>query len=94
MKKFFSWFFGSKNKKAEHQSSARRHISDVKPGQNIFLQYNRITGVNNIGNMYCISNDTESKQILLQVFWNNGNNEKLIFNYSDDAFKNFHLLNS
>lgn len=75
----------------------RLHVKDVKPGEKIFIEHHRIKGT--VGEMKCLSNDSFTKKILLEVEWRNHEEvkcdkyEKFIFDYGAEELQNFHLLN-
>jgi hypothetical protein len=80
------------------QEPKRRYVKDVKPGESITIEWYRIAS--GIGSVTCLSNDSETKKILLQVKWSNYKDtgheeyEKFIVDYNDEKLANFHLLNS
>lgn len=91
MKNFFSNFFNSNS-----NNPNRRHIKDVKPGEDIQIEWYRIKG--EMGWLKCINNDPETKKILLEVTWANkkgrdDEKEKIILDYGSKELKNFNLLN-
>jgi|ERR1035437_1683855 hypothetical protein len=87
MRRLLSWLFGIEDGK----KSTRLHVSDVEIGEDIFIEWWKIE--NKIGEARCIGNDIETKKILVEISWTNGEKEKVILNYSGDELKNFHLLN-
>jgi hypothetical protein len=89
IKKLFNKIFGV-------DKTVRVHVKNVKPGDWIEIEWDRING--GIGSLKCINNDPKTKTILLEVTWDNVEDEsdkkqKLIVRYNDYKLKNFHLLN-
>lgn len=83
-----------RNKKTqpEIKKPTRRCVKDVKSGEFIWIEWDRIRG--RIGQLKCVNNDPETKKILLEVRWRGVSEiEKVIFDYDDKELKNFHLLN-
>ena len=81
----------------QHSTSARKQVKDVKPGDIIYIELDRIQG--GIRRRKCLNNDPEKERILLQIRWANIKEgdlklEKIILNYSAKELANFHLLNS
>lgn len=89
MFKFFNFF----KRKESKTKAPRRKVEDVKPGEYITIEWRKIE--NKIGELLCLNNDPETKTILLEVSWNNKDNEKerLVLKYDSIELKNFHLLN-
>jgi len=77
--------------------SKRRHIRDVKVGEYIRVEWDKIKG--GMGYMKCLNNDPKTKKIFLEITWTDPKNEqykeieRIIFKYKDEIFKNFHLIN-
>jgi len=75
----------------------RRYVKDVKAGERIQIEWQRIKG--GISYLKCLSNDPETKKILLQIRWSNYKEvggleyEKIILDYDSYQLKNFNLLN-
>lgn len=94
--KILSDFFNSPSKPITSKPQ-RRYIKDVKPGENIQIEWYRIHA--GIGQLKCLNNDPETKKILLQITWGNyeelkiPEKEKLILDYDSKELRNFHLLN-
>lgn len=90
-----SSFFNS-NAQAS-QTPQRRHIKDVKLGEDIQIEWYRIKG--EMGWLKCINNDPAAKKILLEITWSNyqqincEKKEKIILDYNSKELKNFNLLN-
>ncbi len=84
------WPFKSRKKE---EKPRRCHVKDVKPGEFIYIEWNRIHG--NIGRVKCLANDPETQRILIEVNWSNiePSVEQVIFKYNSEELKNFHLLN-
>lgn len=96
LKKLSDWLLGG-IKPTNSQKPARRYVRDVKAGETIQIEWDRIKG--KIGAVTCLSNDPQSKKILIHIRWGNyeemGRNEyeKIILDYNGEELKNFHLLN-
>ncbi len=81
------------------KNKRRRSIADVKKDEYIIAYWHRQTSNNGIGTFRCISNDPETKKILLEKRWSNFKDldipeyEKVIFSYDSEAFYDFNLLN-
>jgi len=91
----FGWLYFKKTKK---QIGKRNEPSNVKPGDYVVIEWNRIKG--GIGGLKCINNDTETQKMLLEVSWNNPQDvpgtepkERIIVDYFSHYLKNFNLLN-
>ncbi len=85
--KILAFIFNIGNKK-----SNRLLLSDVKPGDFVYVEWERIQG--SIGQIECVNNDPLTKKIFFKVLWDNTKKtERVIFKYSDPELKNFHLLN-
>jgi len=95
IKRLLNWF--KPKPEITELASNRRHVKDVKPDENIQIEWHRIAG--GIGYVKCVNNDPETKKILIEVRWNNWEEtnspekERKVFNYSDRELLNFHLLN-
>jgi hypothetical protein len=95
MKRLREWFFGKDGKPADQPR--RMRLSDVKPGQYINLEYHRVKG--SIASVKCLNNDIATGKILIMFHWGNWKEingmeyERIVFDYKDEVFKNFHLLN-
>lgn len=92
---FFKRIFNRKKKRKKE--IPRRYLKDVKAGDVITIEWNRIHG--GIGNVKCLNNDPATKKILLQVTWNNykaikcDEKETFILDYKCKELANFNLLN-
>lgn len=80
------------------QKPTKRFIEDVKPGDDIRIEWRRIKG--GIGYLRCLNNDQETKKIFLEVSWKNYKEvigtepkEQIILSYDSLELKNFSLLN-
>lgn len=95
--KLLNWVLKTFFVKDTETQSQRRQVKDVKAGEIIQIEWNRIHG--GIGAIKCINNDPQTKKILLEVTWSNyeelgvEEKEKLILGYNSNHLKNFHLLN-
>jgi excinuclease UvrABC helicase subunit UvrB len=74
----------------------RLRVSMIKPDQ--FIKIERDDALHKICTAKCISNDTYTKKILIEIFWENSENKQTykkqyILPYSSKEFRNFHLLN-
>jgi hypothetical protein len=75
----------------------RALLKDVVPGQRIRIEWDRMTS--KIGFVTCVNNDPKTKRMIIKVEWGNYERagceqyEERIWEYKDDNFKNFHLLN-
>jgi hypothetical protein len=85
--------------KSIKSTTTRRYLKDVKPGEQIQIEWNRAEG--GLCTMKCLNNDPKSKVILLEIRWSNykevkgcSEYQKLVLDYDDDKLKNFHLLNT
>jgi hypothetical protein len=85
-----SWFLPKPGPK-------RISLKDVKPGDSIRIEWDRIFG--KIGFLKCINNDPKTRKILLEARWNNAKQhglpekELIVFSYNCKELINFHLLN-
>lgn len=75
----------------------RCNVKDVKPGDNITVEWGKIDG--EIGEMLCINNDPQTKRILLKIDWSKTEDREaysqlVIFKYNSRELRNFHLLNA
>jgi hypothetical protein len=77
----------------------RKEPKDVKPGEKVRIEWERIKG--KIGIVKCLSNDPTTKKMFVQMRWSNfaelpgcDEYEELIIEYDQYYLKNFHLLNS
>ncbi len=101
IRKLWANLFGSKKTYSDvillGDKPIRRQVKDVKVGEIIWVEWYRINKF--IGQLKCLSNDPETKKILLEVKWSKLNGvenvkEKVIFDYNGVELINFHLLNS
>jgi len=75
----------------------KRYIKDVKVGETINIEWNRIKG--GIGELKCLGNDPNTKKIFLEVKWNNYKEasvdevERIVLDYNSEKLTNFNLLN-
>ena len=80
------------------QKPKRLFLKDVKPGDRILVEWDKIKG--KIGGMVCLNNDPETKKIFLQVKWSNYKEQKctqleqIVLDYNSKELANFHLLNA
>lgn len=95
--KLLNWVLKTFFTKDTETQSHRRQVKDVKAGEIIQIEWNRIHG--GIGGIKCINNDPQTKKILLEVTWSNyeelgvEEKERLILGYNSKHLENFHLLN-
>ena len=81
----------------EKKKPTKRFLKDVKPGDNIQIEWERIKGV--IGYLKCLNNDPDDKKILLEVSWGNyklvgcEQKQRIILRYDSMELRNFNLLN-
>jgi hypothetical protein len=97
LRKWLSDFFKSEEKRPSvNKSQGRRRIEDVKVGDSIQVEWERISG--KIGYLKCLNNDPLTKKILLEATWNNADevgekSRRVVFDYNSTQLANFHLLN-
>jgi len=98
IKRILSMLFPRETGKlAEPVKPPRKHPSDVKNGEHIYIEWSKIKG--GLGHVLCVNNDPETESMLLEVNWRNAKDpdlktERFIAKYCDSRLKNFHLLNS
>lgn len=79
------------------QKPKRLRIEDVKPGEKIRVEWDRVKG--KIAWLTCLNNDPLTKKIHLQVTWSDFQKynllqkEEVVWPYACEELKNFHLLN-
>jgi len=73
------------------QHDNRRQLKDVKRGDVITINYYK--SVQKIIEVVCVSNDPQTKKILLQINWRIIGLQHIIMKYNDNAFSEFNLLN-
>ncbi len=89
---------GNRTSAPQPPKSQRRHVRDVKPGEWILVEYSGSDPY--ISNCKCISNDPDTRKILVEFQWSNWKDIKgakptsrHIFEYGGYELANFHLLN-
>lgn len=86
---FYDFF---KSKKNVVESTCGRQLKDVKRGDIILIEWDRI--LNGIGSVTCLNNDPITKKILLRAVWSPQMTiELFILNYNSKELRNFSLLN-
>jgi hypothetical protein len=79
------------SKPPKKPAERRRELKDVLPGERVRMYlYNAIP---HTFTAKVLANDPQTKRICVLLNWKDRDEEK-VFDYSDDAFKDFHLLNS
>ncbi len=89
-------FKSTETRPSVNKSQGRRRIEDVKVGDSIQVEWERISG--KIGYLTCLNNDPLTKKILLEATWNNADeigekSRRVVFDYNGIQLANFHLLN-